>query len=80
MKFLKPIKDALFPQYIQIPHEDIRVNSATGVAQGYSSELGKWMDLDYLQGTNYDAGQWLYNYKPHVEMEIRRIQKEIVNV
>lgn len=75
-KLLKLIKDTLFPTYIYLSDRDYRVNASTGVVQGFSCELGKWMDLDYLEGTNYDSGQWC-RYRPHIESEIRQIRKGI---
>jgi len=56
--------DWLFPQKyerfeIESNGESLRRNTRNGMIQAFSPELGKWCDLDYLTGTNYDGGEWL---------------------
>lgn len=38
--------------------DDLRRCTKCDRLQAFSSELASWFDLDYLSGTNYDAGAW----------------------
>jgi hypothetical protein len=74
MSFWSAVKGILFPKYVYLSNRDIRVDMYDGVAYGYSSELGKWKELDYLEGTSYDSGQW-WTIPDYVHREILLTRK-----
>lgn len=60
LKFLKSLLK-VFPKwrYFTDKGERFRENVNSGNIQAYSSELCKWVDLEYLHGTNFDGGIWI---------------------
>jgi hypothetical protein len=74
MSFWTTIKGILFPKYVYLSNRNIRVDIYDGVAYGFSCELGKWKELEYLEGSNYDAGQWS-NIPSYIRHEILLTQK-----
>jgi hypothetical protein len=45
------------PQYIMLDR-DVRQNIHSLQIQGFCAEKSKWMDLHYLQMTNFDGMYW----------------------
>lgn len=61
IKFIRyVIKVEMSWEYSRV-NDDVRRNSYINVVQGYSVELGRWADLEYLRTTTYDNLYWLNN-------------------